>query len=465
MDLNESVDAFFASIKDWGDGIKHPSFCYVALETATGFELLQARLIFGATTPFAPLGSFSFKRVRAGHFPLSEIGISPEDFLAEALGGVIRTPQGDVHFSGSSGRYGGHYQPFHSDGMPNERIGVLTILGGQAELQQLQPELDWELKSATVPYDGLQELMNHYRVGTLRSDVIAIEAVALGIIAIDLSTSVTGTECEIAVRMSPACDPAKAGVTYRVMGGNVVERGVVSGDSMKWEAGTDGVRRGSTKIRVPRAAVVQAYASYCGIVYHQAWIADPTMAQNPRRASYAAFDRKLANLADFLAKQPGKGNARDLEAGVGWLLWMLGFSVANLGQTPKLQEAPDLIAVTPQGHFAVIECTTGPLKTDNKLPLLIERSEIVRSSLEASNNQHLKVLPVIVTSKKRLEIRGDIEQAERLGVLIITAETLTAALQRTLMRGDADTIFLEGEQEVATALAKYQTHGITSLGI
>lgn len=220
---------------------------------------------------------------------------------------------------------------------------------------------------------------------------------------------------------------------------------------------------GSTKIQVPRAAVVQAYASYSGIVYHQGWIADPSMAQNPRRASYEAFDRELASIADFLAKQPGKGNARDLESGVAWLLWMLGFSVTNLGQTPKLQEAPDLIATTPQGHFAVIECTTGPLKTDNKLPLLIERSEIVRSRLEASNNQHLKVLPVIVTSKKRSEIRGDIEQAERLGVLIITAETLAAALPRTLERGDADVIFLEGEREVATALAKYEAQRITPL--
>ncbi|MCF1433675.1 hypothetical protein GOZ97_16055 [Agrobacterium vitis] len=463
MDLNESVEAFFASIKDWGDAIEHPSFCYVALETATGFELLQARLIFGATTPFAPLGSFSFKRVMAGHFRLSEIDISPEDFLAGALSGVVRTPQGNIQFSSSSGRYGGYYQPFHTDGMPNRRIGVLTILGGKAELQQLQPELDWELKGATVPYDGLQELMNHYRVGTLRSDVIAIEAVALEIIAVDLSTLVTGTECEIAVRMSPACDPAKAGITYRVMGGNVVKRDVVSGESMKWEVGTDGMRRGSTKIQVPRAAVVQAYASYSGIVYHQGWIADPSMAQNPRRASYEAFDRELASIADFLAKQPGKGNARDLESGVAWLLWMLGFSVTNLGQTPKLQEAPDLIATTPQGHFAVIECTTGPLKTDNKLPLLIERSEIVRSRLEASNNQHLKVLPVIVTSKKRSEIRGDIEQAERLGVLIITAETLAAALPRTLERGDADVIFLEGEREVATALAKYEAQRITPL--
>lgn len=465
MDLNESIETFFASIKDWGEAIGQPSFAYVALKKTDGFELLQARLIFGARTPFAPLSSFACENVRAGHFLLTDVNLGAEDFLAEALKGVIHTPQGDIRFSGNpSGQYGGYYQPFHNDGLPsNERIGVLTVLGGNPELQQLQPGLDWELKGAAEPYDNLQELMSHYRVGVLRTDVITIEAVALGIIAVDLSTMVRGTECEFAVRLSPDADPAKASVTYRVMSGGQVERGKISGETMDWVLASDGVRRGSTKIQVPSAAVVQVYASYCGTVFHQGWIADPTTAQNPRRASYEAFDPKLTGLADLLAKPPGKGNARDLEAGVAWLLWMLGFSVSHLGQTPKLQEAPDLLVTTPQGHFAVVECTTGPLKTDNKLPLLIERSEIVRDRLAASNNQHLKVLPVIVTSKRRVEVRADIEQAERLGVLIITAEILVATLSRTLVRSDADEIFLEGERAVASALGKYEIQGVLPL--
>lgn len=465
MNLNESIETFFASIKDWGKAIGQPSFAFVALKRTDGFELLQARLILGAIAPFAPFGSFTCENVRAGHFLISDLNLDAEAFLAKALNGAIPTPQGDIGFRGnSSGQHGGYYQPFHNDGlMRNERLGVLTVFGGNPELHQLQPGLDWELKGASEPYDNLQELMNHYRVGVLRSDAVTLEAVALAIIAVDLSAVVTGTECELAVRMSPDADAAKVKLAYRVMSGNVVERGSVSGETMEWALTSDGLRRGSTKIQVPSAAVVQAYASYCGTVIHQGWIADPTMAQNPRRASYEAFDPKLVGLADLLAKPPGKGNARDLESGVAWLLWMLGFSVAHLGQMPKLQEAPDLLATTPEGHFAVVECTTGPLKTDNKLPRLIERSEIVRGRLAASNNQHLKVLPVIVTSKRRVEVRADIEQAERLGVLVITAELLEATLSRTLVRGDADEIFVEGERTVASALAKYEAQGVLPL--
>lgn len=462
MDLNESIATFFASIRDWGEVIGQPSFAYVALKKTDGFELLQARLVLGAIAPFAPFGSFSCENVLAGHFLLSDVNLDAKDFLAEALKGVIHTPQGDIRFSGNaSGQHGGYYQPFHNDGlMRNERLGVLTVFGGNPELHQLQPGLDSELKGASEPYDNLQELMNHYRVGVLRSDAITLEAVALAIIAVDLSTVVTGTECELAVRMSPEADASKVNLAYRVISGSVVERGRVSGETLDWALASDGVSRGSTKIRVPSAAVVQAYASYCGMVIHHGWIADPTMAQNPRRASYEAFDPKLGGLADLLAKQPGKGNARDLESGIAWLLWMLGFSVAHLGQMPKLQEAPDLLATTPEEHFAVVGCTTGPLKTDNKLPRLIARSEIIRARLAASNNQHLRVLPVIVTSKRRVEVRADIEQAERLGVLIVTAELLEATLSRTLVLSNADEIFLEGERTVASALAKYETQSV-----
>lgn len=126
----------------------------------------------------------------------------------------------------------------------------------------------------------------------------------------------------------------------------------------------------------------------------------------------------------------------------------------------ELQEAPDLLATTPEGHFAVVECTTGPLTTDNKLPRLIARSEIIRARLAASNNLHLRVLPVIVTSKRLVEVRADIEQAERLGVLIVTAELLEATLSRTLVLSNADEIFLEGERTVASALAKYETRSV-----
>jgi hypothetical protein len=55
--------------------------------------------------------------------------------------------------------------------------------------------------------------------------------------------------------------------------------------------------------------------------------------QNPKRAVFNVFDANLEILNDFLSKSGGRGrNARHLESGIAWLLWMLGFSVAHLGE-------------------------------------------------------------------------------------------------------------------------------------
>ncbi len=232
---------------------------------------------------------------------------------------------------------------------------------------------------------------------------------------------------------------------------------------MRWESQQD-ILRGSADIELPAGAVLQCFASYDGQTQHQGWISDPSTVQNPNRAVYEAFDGQLTILRDFLENSQGKGrDARDLEAAVAWLLWMLGFGAAHLGSTAKTQDAPDLIATTPDGNFVVIECTTGLLKADNKLPRLIERAETLRKKLEASGNRHLRVLCVIVSSKAREEIRADLEQAEKLGVLVLTKEALLQAIDRTLVLQDAEKIYVEGERVVQENKRKY-TQGQLPLG-
>jgi len=185
------------------------------------------------------------------------------------------------------------------------------------------------------------------------------------------------------------------------------------------------------------------------------WVADPTTAPNAKRVIYELADNKLEILSDMLTKSQSRGAARELETGVAWLLWMLGFSVAHLGSTPRTQDAVDLIATTPNGHFTVIECTTGLLKADHKLPRVVERAETIRRRLAEAGSRHLRVLAVIVTSKTRAEIAADIEQAERLEVLIITREDLEQFRNQTLVPPNAEQVFERGEQGVQAAAAKY----------
>jgi hypothetical protein len=251
--------------------------------------------------------------------------------------------------------------------------------------------------------------------------------------------------------LAKGLDREKASIGYRVIAqGRVVERLSIPGDRLSW-AIQEPAQRGTAQIDVPAAAILHAYARYDGVAYHHLWIGDPSAMQNPRRATYERFDPKLEILMDFLAKPEGP-NSRDLESGVAWLLWLLGFSVAHLGGTKKTQEGPDLLVTTPAGHFAVVECTTGLLRTENKLPLLVSRTAAVRERLARSNNQHLRVLPVMATSKTKDEVAADLEQARSLGVLVLTKETLETAALRTLTLPNADELYAEAQKSLSQGI-------------
>jgi hypothetical protein len=134
---------------------------------------------------------------------------------------------------------------------------------------------------------------------------------------------------------------------------------------------------------------------------------------------------------------------------------MLGFSVLHLGSTTRMQDAADLLATTPSGHMAVIECTTGLLKAENKLALLFDRSQAVRCALDASGAHHLRLLTVMVTSQPRSDVEVDIEPDERLGILVLTREDLDQVINRTLIPQNPERFFIEAEKLVRSAQAKY----------
>ena len=370
----------------------------------------------------------------------------------------MRFPTGDID-------YGMAYEPFHPEGLQNQnRLDVFSVSGGSHRDLVRQPLLDWELKAAATPYDNIQELMLEYQLGAQLGEISKVEFVADHVVVVGHGSTVSGTGAKIAVHLAEGLATDNVTLGYRVFSqGRVVTRSMLSGANLKWTL-HEGTLRSNATIEIPSAGVLHCVASYSGTAQHHVWIADPSTVQNARRATYDIFDPRLEILNDFITKSQGRGrDARDLEAGVAWLLWMLGFSVAHLGGTQKTQEAADLLATTPQGHFAVIECTTGLLKAENKLALLVERTELVRRRLKESNMHHLRVLPIIVTSKLREDIKADIEQAERLGVLVLTRENMEQAITRTLVMPNADQLYEEAQQRVREGQAKFHEQETLSL--
>ncbi len=428
-------------------------FQFVAVKHMGVFTLLQARL-FRNTSINVMRELTTTEMVVAGRFRIADLGIATDEFLKRALLGTVPTPAGDIRFPpGEAGRYSAVFEPFHQEGLRNQnRLSVLQFEGASVAGYVDVLAVDWHLRAAPTPFHGLEDLLFSLNLGTLKGH-LSIEAVAFNVMLVDPDSVVDGITARIQVRLAHGLPVDGARVGYRILDqGETVRRGSLSGADLQWTS-EQGYQVGHAEIEVPTAAVVQCFASFGEVAQHFYWITDPSTAQNARRAAFQVFDPQLEVLREFLSKQGRGQNSRDLEVGVAWLLWLLGFSVANLGGTAKTQDFADLVATTPYGHFIVVECTTGLLKTDNKLPLLVERAATLRRSIEKSNNRHLKVLAVIVTSKMREEIRADLDQAEKLGVLVITREDLEKAPERTYKLPDADQLFQEAEMVIEKRLA------------
>ncbi len=222
-------------------------------------------------------------------------------------------------------------------------------------IHMIQELFGQTLRGASVPYDTFSELMSEYGLGGLYQDVISIEIIATTILGFDDKSAVNGTTATVIVRFAKMLPSSNVSVGYRVFShGKVVERSVLQGKEIEWTAADD-MQIGKAQITVPPAAVVHCYGNYLGVTQTHWWLTDPSTAQNSRRTVYETFDSDLSVMKDFLAKAQARGrNARDLEAGVSWLFWLLGFSIAQLGGTEKTQDAADLILVSPSGQYAVV---------------------------------------------------------------------------------------------------------------
>jgi hypothetical protein len=434
-----------------------PYFNYIALRNGADYIICQASVGLGTDPMNVPASQFTSDNLRAGHYNLSDLKVSIEDMLSCFLAGSIDTPQGKLLFPSLNGECQTSFDPFHQAGIANQsRLNVLRISGRAQLLDSQSQELNWELRASSYPYDNVQELMNEYKLGILRTDNISVEFIAFNVAVVEFASRVEGTRAFPRIRLANGLDTSLATLGYRVMmRGNVLSRGILTGDKLTWQNGGS-FNTGQGELEIPSNAALQCFANYAGATQHFGWLADPMALQNPRRAVYEAFDSELKVLKDILAKAQGRGpQAKELEAALAWLLWMLGFSVAHFGGTPRTKDAADLVVVAPNGSFAIVECTTGLLKAENKMALLNDRVQAARLKLNSSENSHIRILPVMITSKSREEVRPDLEQAERLGILVLTKEDFEPALQRTFFFPDADQVINEGLQAAELAHRKY----------
>ena len=423
---------------------------FVALKGPKSHTLLRARLFLGVL-PFdkAIKPPFESESVHAGQYSLQQLKVDYHSLLNSLRKGGIQTPIGKLELQ-APGTQEIVYQPFHAEGMQNQsRLPVLSVRTNFDLSSAKATELDWELRAANVPYVSLRELLLEYEVGLLEPGKSTVEVVALQVALIDSSSIIKGTNAEVFVRLGRSFDPHHVSFGYRMLlNGKVVKRARIDGASFDWTE-KDSYWLGKLSLRAEQGTILHGIVNYMNFAQHYWWITDPETSQNSRAAVFNKFDFNLSTFKDFLAKE-GRGTSRDLEFGVSWLLWLLGFSPAHLGGTSKTQDAPDILAVTPRGRWLVIECTTGLLNADRKLHNLNDRYLAVKRALADSGHGTSSVIPVIVTTKSQAEIESEMDGARKMGMAVVTRELLEQLTIRALAPVDADVLFDELESELAT---------------
>lgn len=457
QNIKDLFERFVAETAAISDAHISPSFHYIGYMSGGVWNLFRAR-IFLSSDPGPELRPlFTSRSLRAGEFRLPDGDSALRGVFEQLCAGILETPDGPLIVTFDDSQRS-RYLPFHEEGLTAQNmLSVLMIEPSQAATPFEHPNIDWELRSADPPFDSLNELASELNLGVPQRQGTVFEIVAQPVALIDYSSPISGAEASPILRIKEGLDPNRISLGVRIQsGGRVVERYAIPGADMSWSReGT--LLRGTISIKIPEGALVQCIARYRGTAVHFAWLRDQKLSQNVRRVMFEAFDSQSAILTEFLFTEPGKGRSirsGDFEQAISWLLWYLGFSVSHLGNSPRLAEAPDIIAFTPSGRIAVVECTTGLLKAENKLANLIARTRRASATLGASAFRGTRLLPVIVTARPREEIAAELEGAERLGVVVVTREGLTEALNiRSQMQPDADRIFVEAEQYIASRTA------------
>lgn len=444
----QQFNAFFSAISAWRAVYQRARLHFLAVRQGEELSIISARIYLGVGGSDQVKLHFRAGALEAGQWDIPQTELSVEDATLALIGehGLLIEGIGRLRLISDTKNEVFISPPtlLHPEGLNSgNRLAVLALAGANWGEWVRQPESDWLLKAADIPYDSVQELCNEYGLGALRGDRSLIEVVAQTAVQVLARSEVKGTSAELGIWMASSLDRTKARIGFRVLQqGHVLKRGAVSGNDLTWQ--DEGLAIiGTTQLEIPAGAVVQCIASYGGHAHHVQWRADPSIFQNPRAAVLAMIDQSQQTIRGYLQPDlPPRGRvADDFEAAIGWLLWALGFSTATFGTNAKTRDAFDTVAVTPNGDFVVVECTLGLLRADSKLSKLAARAASLRETLAASNMKHFRVLPVIVTAMTAEQVKADMAQAEEIGVLVLTKENLDEVFNELLLYPDANSLF------------------------
>lgn len=454
---DKNFSSFEGLLALWADGYKCAVVSYVGLKTAQGPRLLFGRILLEPARVGVNDKDFRFEteHVIAARYISGATPSNIKSFLEHARNGQLPTIDSTttclpIQTDGNLSTYFSPiHHPFVSEGprLPTLRVSGTSRHNLGVEVGDAR-SLDWELKAADLPFENLDELLSQCSLPTQMQmgDSTALEIVAKSPVMITGTSTIEGSNAIIECHLAAALDIGKLRLGYRVFHKDNLERASVNGSELDWRQEED-IKVGTYRMTVGSASLLQVFLSYAGISHHQWWVTDPKKRLNPRYAVHQVFDEDLELLRRMLLK-PETDKSPTFENAVSTLLSLLGFSVSNYGRIPKLQRGPDIIAFSPAGHIAVVECTLGLLDENDKLAKLVQRAKLIRDKLNVTGYGFLQSLAVIVSPLSRDEVTANLETAGKHDIAVVCKENIEEMLNQVNLPPNADKLFEDAKRLV-----------------
>jgi len=415
---------------------------FLALKTREGPRLLYGRITLElGRSALKESFEFQTEHLLAGRCTRALASGDVSGIIDQAKQGSMASPHCPVVLAGTQPP--SSLSPYLTyDGQP---LTLTLGIRGESKHQvyintQTTSSFDAELRAAPIPFDSINDLLDHLG---LPSPAHGVEQTTLEIVArspgtIEASSTIINGKATIRCRVSNVLDVKGLRLGYIGKSQNTV-RGSVAGEMVTWREEGD-FKLGTYSPSAVEVPILQAYLSYQDILLHRSLLSDPENRLNLRHTVHKLLDPDVEFIREMLLKSQ-KRNADGFEPAVSLLFMQLGFAVGNYCRIPKLQEGPDLIAFSPGGNIAVIECTTGTLDQKDKLAKLVHRTAMIEAKVAAEADDSVDVQAVIVSALSKEELGADFKRAGEHKIAVLSKPDLEKALEQLALHPDADRFF------------------------
>ncbi len=287
-------------------------------------------------------------------------------------------------------------------------------------------QLDLELLANSVPYENMADLYLDFGLPQDNAGEDAsstIEIILAPVAEIDVASELKGDTLSLSVNAAPDINRKLVRAGIKAFGRSALQRFSLTGDKFAWRR--DGsLLRASLDIPLPDTPISFVSLSYNGEALHRLFIKDKSRSFNSKLEIQRAVDSNDVFRETFFEQKT------DFEERINVLLSLLGLNTLFYGQIPLLTDAPDILAMSGQGHLYVVECTTGDINAKGKLQRLYDRSKAIKAALEGSPARPTVVQPIVFTSSPRQETSAHWSVAESLKIALAAREEIAWLLNQ-----------------------------------